>query len=477
MPKGSFKYTVKKGETLCSIAEKAYKDASFWWLIRDANQRVVSAEGALVTAGTVLEIPILLDGVQISSTWVGRIRPWSAALRAAPHKKSSTPHHGILADLPRGTEVKVIGRQGGWLRVEVKLNHKKTAGFVSHELVDYVPVPPPETAPPLTPKPQTIGEFILFVEEVEHEYPKASPAEIATEIRQMWFSDSNWEILVAGRGLYDEQGKALDIETKPNPIAQKFDMQDLAPRSGGKQLSTSMGMVDIGHVMAGIDARLNGFPANYPKTFLTEKGHHDSKAELKYKTLKEASQGEISDFTTWAGDIGQAYAEYLASRYIDKSSTSTLTASFTAKASDAQLLGDIHGYIALTVHDSMPPTWRHVCNNKVSSVLRSMYLVSAPVKGRTYLSFMEQVSGRNGSDLRNFIRERSLRFARPWFAKKAFDQRGWWESKGWGAAGILESGMSEFDKWHAHNEATAKPEDRVDGLVDRFMVMLSGKLK
>jgi hypothetical protein len=113
----------------------------------------------------------------------------------------------------------------------------------------------------------------------------------------------------------------------------------------------------------------------------------------------------------------------------------------------------------------------------VSSILRSMYLVQAPVKGASYLSFVEQLTGKSGNSLRGFIRDRSLRFARPWFAKKAHEHRGNWGSKGWTAAGVLENGMEEFDERHADNEATAKPENKIDSLVDMLMKMLSGTLK
>ena len=42
----------------------------------------------------------------------------------------------------------------------------------------------------------TIEDFILFVEAVEREYASATPREVAGEIRQIWFSDENWDVLL-----------------------------------------------------------------------------------------------------------------------------------------------------------------------------------------------------------------------------------------------------------------------------------------
>ncbi|WP_257461534.1 LysM peptidoglycan-binding domain-containing protein [Archangium lipolyticum] len=428
---------------------------------------------------------------QTQRTWIGKILPWSVALRREPRRNSRAPYQGILADLPRDTRVTVVGHQGGWLRVETLFRGRKFAGYVSQELVEYVSesapqhlkAPPANLTPPADVPPaiwhiRTSSDFVHFVEEVEREYPKALPPEIATEIRQLWFSDQNWELLVAGRGVYDAAGKAVDIETRPNPIAQKFDMKDLAPRAGGKQISTSMGQVDIGHVMAGIDGRLNGFPPAYPLAFLREKGHDGVQAHRKYETLKAASGGDARDFTTWAGDLGQAYAEYLLSRYVQGHSTATLPAALAAKAADAQLLGDIHGYIAVEVHNSVPAARRPSGGDKVSNILRSMYLVDESVRGKTFQDYVEQVSGKRGNAaLRSFIRERTLAFAQPWFAKQAYAHRGYWSSSGWFPDGIWKNLTDEFDTLHKKNESSAAPTDKLDSLVDKFMLMLSGQLK
>jgi len=56
-----------------------------------------------------------------------------------------------------------------------------------------------------------------------------------------------------------------------------------------------------------------------------------------------------------------------------------------------------------------------------------------------YQQYFEKVSGKSSADLQAFITERSLRFAKTWYAKKAVEHRGWLGSKGWGKEGILEN--------------------------------------
>jgi hypothetical protein len=311
--------------------------------------------------------------------WIGTIHStWSAALRKTPGKDLDAPHANTVADLARGTEVEVVGQSGGWLHVHVRRKGRTLDGYVSAELVSYVrasaiqldevvvEVKIPSVADALVVLKQaqrrkaaegsgfrlsdeerdrlnlaiaaikrsgryavdpetfevtrirregvrttieTIEDFILFVEDVERQYPGATPAQVVSEVRQAWFSDVNWELLVASEGI-SEGGKQVDIETRPNPIANRYDMAKLAPEKGGFRLRTPMGMVEISHVMAGIDARLSGFPGRY------RGGHDDSERIIKYRTLKKQTGGDSRDFATWAGDLGQAYAEYLVHRYV-----------------------------------------------------------------------------------------------------------------------------------------------------------------
>lgn len=328
----------------------------------------------------------------------------------------------------------------------------------------------------------TIEDFILFVETVERAHPTARPAEVASEIRQIWFSDTNWEVLVASQGIQEKtaggETKQVDIESEPDAIAVAFDMKDLAPKSGGKKIATRMGVVDIGHVMAGIDATLSGSPKDYPKDFLKSQGHDDETARLKYKTLQAASGGKVRDFATWAGDLGQAYAEYLADRWLKKNGSAKLAAFVSQKTSDDQLLGDIHGYVAVEV-------WKKVAGKRpdgdklsVSAILRDLYLVDKKESGveQSYAPHFEEASGKKSDQWQAFIAERAGRFARPWYAKKAYEHKGYLSSTGWGKEAILDNWQADYDKMHARNEAQAPVEDKLDGICNKFLERLKEKM-
>jgi hypothetical protein len=235
-------------------------------------------------------------------------------------------------------------------------------------------------------------------------------------------------------------------------------------------------MVDIGHVMAGIDAALNSFPSTYPKAHLASRGHDDGDSKLKYKTLKAATGGDSRDFITWAGDLGQAYAEYLVERYVKKNSA-TLSNFIRSKAPPAELLGDIHGYIAVQVWKEVPASVTPSGGIfKVSNVLRDLYLVRGKRK-ETYRQYVKKVSGKSDSKLRPFIVERAKAFARPWFAKKAYAAKGFWGSKGWSAESILDNLAKEFDRIDAAHESSAKAGEKLGKAVDDFIDTLGGKVK
>ena len=389
--------------------------------------------------------------------WPGTIdTPYNAALRRAPAKEPDDPHANTVADLPKGTQVTVSGIEHGWLHVEVQLDGRQLTGYVSHELVKRNPVLDLGDEPmvviggmtlarafvslkraetkraadprwaPQTPvkelleeakktvedtgkyevdpatfrvsfaKPQggkikitTIEDFILFVETVEREYPSATPREVAGEVRQAWFSDENWDVLIDSPGIR-KGGVAEDIESEPNPIAKQFDMKDLAPKGKGKTIGTRLGNVDVGHVLAGIDATLSGAPTSTPK----------GKSELKWKTLHDASKGEPRDFATWSGDLGQAYAEYLVARWVENKPV-RLQTFVDDKAPRDQLLGDIHGYLAVKISGSMPeaasPTGGEL---KVSNLLRNLYLVDKQPAGMGPTDLLQLHAGVREEDRR-----------------------------------------------------------------------------
>jgi len=471
--------------------------------------------------------------------WIGRIKPWSAALRAAPSKPQG-PKASPLADLPRGTEVTVINRKGGWLLVQAGSASERLMGYVSHELVVFermsafdvgevvVKVKVPTVAEALVAlkrlehrraagaltltdeeqsdadlaisvlrhtgkytvdagtfvvgfdrsktssvKIGTIEDFIVFVEEVERAFPSAKPGEVASEIRQLWYSDENWDVLSAGQGIRSGS-RLVDIETDA-PGATAFDMKQIAPAKGSLKLDTRGGKVDIGHVIAGIDVRLNGFPSAYPERYMEQRGHDTYKNEAKYDAMKAASGGDTTDFATWSGDLGQAYAEYIADRYLNENASATLAAAAAQWSPAEELLGDIHGYVAAKVWQKVPasdsPTGTE---QKVSNILRDMYLV--PKTAMTYRSLLEELTGHSGSGLTAHVTERALAFARLWYSKIAYSKRGWAASDGWGPTEILKNYRAEFDRHHATNEAGATAKDKIETVVADLMTRLAGKV-
>ncbi len=272
----------------------------------------------------------------------------------------------------------------------------------------------------------TIEDFILFVEQVEKQYSSATPVEVVSEIRQLWFSDSNWEILVAGKGIWQNK-KEVDIETKPNPIAKRFDMGQIAPledepslmtslfgigkkapRDLGLKLMTRMGQVDIGHVMAGLDAQLSGFPKSYAHSAWKSASVVHA---IKYNVMEKASGGSTIDFATWAGDIGQAYATYIFERYVNYGNAKTLKAIAADKASPAQMLGDIHGYVAAKIYEKVPASVSATGDEfKISNVLRDMYLVEKPATGEDMQKYFDETGGKQGDEWKPYIIERVLSF-------------------------------------------------------------------
>ena len=110
-----------------------------------------------------------------------------------------------------------------------------------------------------------------------------------------------------------------------------------------------MGTVDIGHVLSGIDAQLSGFPAAYPTEMLKAHGHDTAESKFKYEQLKSWSGGDATTFTTFAGDLGQAYAIYIHDRYDKGDQTAKLSSYIAQFAKPAELRGDLHGYIAVQV--------------------------------------------------------------------------------------------------------------------------------
>lgn len=75
---------------------------------------------------------------QTQFPWIGRILPWSARLHKKPHKNPRGSFHDVIADIPRGTRVTVMDREGANLHVQVTHGGKAYVGYISQELVEYV---------------------------------------------------------------------------------------------------------------------------------------------------------------------------------------------------------------------------------------------------------------------------------------------------------------------------------------------------
>ena len=101
-----------------------------------------------------------------------------------------------------------------------------------------------------------------------------------------------------------------------------------------------------------------------------------------------------------------------------------------------------------------------------SGALRALYMVDktgSPATA-TYQAYLEKVSGKRGADLRTFVVERSVGFARLWYVK----------ALAWVRAGHYKD---QFDRHHEENNQSAAADDKLDNLVDSFMKMLADKVR
>ncbi|MGH7267789.1 MAG: hypothetical protein ACREMB_23480 [Candidatus Rokuibacteriota bacterium] len=328
----------------------------------------------------------------------------------------------------------------------------------------------------------TIEDFILFVETVERAYPAAKPADLVSEIRQTWFSDPRWAVMVASQGIRNAKGDLVDIETEA-PIASTFDMRQIAPNRKGSEerglkLATRMGLVDVSHVMAGLDAQISGSPSDYPEDYLEDLekatgGDYDTfENTAVHEALQDASGGDVRDFATWAGDLGQVYADFLVDRYLKKNAAATLADWTARKMPRDQLLGDIHGYIIKDV-------WLHTPNSpagsdgRISNILRDMYLIEKPAAG-SYATQFARTSGKPAAEHKRFITERVLAFARLWFAKGSYAHD---NDDSWTPYRTIMKHAGKFDRVHAEHEASGGPKDKLEVLVDDLLKELGGAVR
>lgn len=93
------KYTVQRGDSLSSIAQRAYNDANRWRLIYDANKDVIGPDPDILHPGQVLFIPAMTCKVTAAN---------GLNIRTAPNTQAS-----IVSRQPAGTVLNYIEVVGG----------------------------------------------------------------------------------------------------------------------------------------------------------------------------------------------------------------------------------------------------------------------------------------------------------------------------------------------------------------------------
>ena len=123
--------------------------------------------------------------------WQGRIKPWSATLRSLPRKTAEGSSRRVLADLPRGTLVTVVGHQGGWLHVHAMLGGDRKEGYLSQELIEDLSAETPselseEPAAPVTAPAQKRRLFFAIYYRVKDQAFKRAAETWERETRRMF---------------------------------------------------------------------------------------------------------------------------------------------------------------------------------------------------------------------------------------------------------------------------------------------------
>jgi hypothetical protein len=314
----------------------------------------------------------------------------------------------------------------------------------------------------------SVEDFIVFVEAVEREFPAATPGEVVGEIRQLEYRGGNWKAMLNSSGIR-EDGKEIDLEQKSFSIAREFDLPQI--KEAGHHLATKFGEVDIWHVVAGIDAALNGAAESPDRAG----NNPDSEAYVKWKALHDADKGDPRDFATWSGDLGQAYAEYLYTRRYEPTRAVSLAGFVQAKAAPEALRGDLHGYLAARIYQATPASAApgEAGPPKLSDILSTIYMVdrTGTAGSGKMGDFFVAASGVPASDIQAFVADRALAFAALWYAKVVTDHRGPIHY-GLTPGGVLDNLRAEFEEQHALNEQTAAPGNRMENLVMYLLPML-----
>src|SRR5215813_14016805 len=103
------KYTVQQGDSLSSIAQKAYGDSSQWHEIYIANTRVIGSNPNMLSPGIVLFIPQIAQSSQTLDLHTCTVTAADGLnVRAAP-----TPNSALIARYPRGAGLNYVEVVGG----------------------------------------------------------------------------------------------------------------------------------------------------------------------------------------------------------------------------------------------------------------------------------------------------------------------------------------------------------------------------
>ena len=245
------------------------------------------------------------DPKRFSYPWTGQItETWSAALRSSPKQGTGN----TLYDLPRGTKVTVVDRKSGWLHVQVTAEGKSYTGYVSQELVAYIPAsaaPTAPSAPAITPTPtmatpsvtcpptsairaNTLAEYIDLVKCAENA-TNLQPLNMLSALRQLYYGSESWS--ASKNSLWDTVIPCKLKYSWPPSLEYLYKSLQQSQVVDGK---------DIGHIFTGLESMV-----------CPQKNVTISKSKFGIGvTLPTNISNEL--FATWVGDFGSAVGRYSA---------------------------------------------------------------------------------------------------------------------------------------------------------------------
>jgi hypothetical protein len=174
------------------------------------------------------------------------------------------------------------------------------------------------------PQARTVDEFLFLVRCMEGRLGLASPADAPralSVLRQIYYGSSPWTFRRGRDPIW-----AMVISTRPwragtDPSAA------LGPVLGALHASQTLEGIDVGHVLAGIDAMMAPGPVEIPL----------GPAAWITGVPRE-------EWATWVGDVGAAAADWAIDVLVNGATPATLDARFTGHASDDDLAGDINAF-------------------------------------------------------------------------------------------------------------------------------------